>query len=543
MAPAVTLHPCCHPTRSGRIRHLFPALPAVVALLGTAFPEGAWAVASLPNGFQDTPVVTGLDQPSGMTFLPDGRVVFVEQVTARVRVVVDGAIAAVDPALTVAGVNTNGNERGLLGIAVDPQWPADPYVYLYYDHQASGKIFISRFTGSGDLDGTGNGSITFDPASRHDVLTDIPDAAFNHNGGTLRFGPDAMLYASLGDDASACAAQDTITLRGKILRLDVSALPPGPDGPPAKSVLAAPGNPFAGPNENTQLIYAHGLRNPFRFHVDPENGDLFISDVGQDQFEEISWATAGGRNFGWPFLEGPDPTGVGCSGIVPVPYTGPIAWYDRTGFAASIVSGGVYRNACDTCSARLPDSYRGDYFYSDYYQGFLRRIRFDGTTWVPAPIANGQPNPTDWGVGLTTVVDYLVGPDGALWYLQQFDATYDPGTGSIRRITGTNSPVAIGDTSVGPVLLALEPPFPNPGYASVEMALRLARSARVTVTVRDLAGRTVRVLLDRETFQAGRHPVSWDGRDDRGREAPAGVYLIEAHCGEDRASVRFSRLP
>src|SRR6185436_11356626 len=116
----------------------------------------------------------------------------------------------------------------------------------------------------GDLTNASDGSLTIDPTTRYDILTDIPDNAFNHNGGTVRFGPDGKLYISIGDDASSCQPQNLTILAGKILRLDISALPAGGGGPPAKSLITPADNPYVGnANANAKLVGYWGLRNPF----------------------------------------------------------------------------------------------------------------------------------------------------------------------------------------------------------------------------------------------------------------------------------------
>jgi glucose/arabinose dehydrogenase len=151
----------------------------------------------------------------------------------------------------VPSVRSTGGEQGLLGIVVDPGFPARPYLYVHYDYSGSATIRISRYTVAGDLGFTGDGSLTIDPLTRYDILTDIPDNASNHNGGTLRFGPDGMLYDSIGDDASSCQAQSLTVLAGKILRLNVSGLPSGGGGPPAKSLITPVDNPYvSNPNAN-----------------------------------------------------------------------------------------------------------------------------------------------------------------------------------------------------------------------------------------------------------------------------------------------------
>ena len=183
----------------------------------------------------------GLNQSVGMALLPDSRIFVVEQRSANIRLVVNGALAAIDPVIHVPDVDADVLEEGLLGIAVDPGWPARPFIYIHYNHSLSPYIRVSRYTVGGDLGFTGDGSLTIDPDSRYHVLTGLPDDSPLHNGGTLRFGPDGMLYISIGDDYNPCKAQDLEELGGRILRVDVSGLPlSGGGGPPAKSLITPP---------------------------------------------------------------------------------------------------------------------------------------------------------------------------------------------------------------------------------------------------------------------------------------------------------------
>jgi len=398
---------------------------AATLLAAGLAPTRALGQAVVPSGFADQLGVGGLSRPVGMAFLPDGRLLVIEQQTARVRLIVNGAISIVDPMGTVPVVNTSGEERGLLGIAVDPGWPTRPYFYTHStDVGPPTRVRISRFTVTGDLSGTGNGALTFNPASRFDLLTAIPDNAFNHNGGTLRFGPDGMLYASLGEDATPCAAQDTSSLRGVILRLDVSRLPSGAGGPPSPALITPAGNPFvAVGSPRSKLIWLYGLRNPFRFHIDPASSALFIADVGQDTWEEVDWAPQGGGNFGWPMFEGNASYAGGCTATgSPI---APIYAYDH-GSGNAVMSAGVYRKPAGALGG-FPSEYEGDYFFSDYYSGDMWRLKRSGGTWSVAPAVPGQPSSAHWAGGLDSVSDYLLGPDGALWYCNQ-------SSGQIRRI-------------------------------------------------------------------------------------------------------------
>jgi glucose/arabinose dehydrogenase len=509
------------PFGRGAVRALAHAV--LVAALSALAPGGSHAATQLPFGFADSLVRGALDFPVGMAFLPDGRLLFVEQKTARIRLIVQGALSTIDPVATIPSVQTSGNEQGLLGIAVDPGWPARPYLYVHCDDSALGTIRISRYQAAGDLGFTGDGHLTVDPLTRFDLLADIPDNAPNHNGGTLRFGIDGMLYASLGEDAQPCLAQDTVSFRGVILRLDVNQLPPGSGGPAAKSLLVPPtGNPFSShPDANAKLVWAIGLRNPFRFHVDPADGTLFIADVGETRWEEIDHAMSGGRDFGWPVYEGPVPYSS-CPGAVRG--DDPIYAFDRTGSTAAVISGGIYRHAGN---GAFPAAYQGDYFLSDYYLGFLRRLDGSAATWqLAAPVA-GQPSATDWGRGFEGVSDYLTGDDGALWYCRQ-SIGFQPHTGEIRRIVVIPEDTLLVTPPVDSAF-AFAPPHPSPAHAAVTLDFRLPNSAPASLVIFDVRGRRVRDFGP--IIGAGPHTIVWNGLDDEGSRVGAGLYLARLIVG------------
>lgn len=498
---------------------------AALLLCALAALQHAPGHAAVPTGFNDRLVVGGLDAPVGLAWLPDGRLLFVEQKSARVRLLVNGALAATDPVATIDNVRTQGNEQGLLGIAVDPGWPERPYVYVHCDNQGTSTIRVSRYTVTGDLGFTGNGALQIDVGSRYDLFDDAPDQQSNHNGGTLRFGPDGMLYVSLGEDAVPCAAQ-TLDLRGKILRLDVSRLPAGPGGPAPRVLIAAPGNPFpAVPDSNALLVWAHGLRNPFRFHIDPDNGVLFIADVGEGEREEVSRAPTGGLNFGWPLFEGFAAGPYACPGEPP-PLTGPIYDYDRSSGTAAVISGGVYR-APAGASNPFPPQYEGDYFFSDYYFGFLRRLTGSGNTWSIAPGVAGQPSAADWGTGYAFVSDYLVGPDGSLWYCRQF-INFGPNTGQIRRIVYGSDPDTMPPPGGGGEVTFARP-FPLPAIGGVNLRYTLAAESTVEMHVYDMRGALVETLIERRTQGAGTYDVLWEGTGEG--DVQAGIYFVRLRAG------------
>jgi len=395
----------------------------------------------VPTGFADEPVAGGMNAPSSLAFLPDGRALVIELNQARILMIRNGVVSAL---VTVPSVRTGG-ERGLLGIAIDPSWPSRPYVYVHSTWNQAFEIRVSRFTVTGDLDGTGNGALAISAASRYEVLTGLPDDAGNHNGGTLRFGPDGMLYVSLGEDGSACEAQDLAALQGKILRLDVSALPAGPGGPPSRASLAPADNPFIGAPGDEKLVWAYGLRNPFRFSIDPIGGTLYIGDVGQSTWEEVDEVAGGGSNLGWPWFEGADSYGS-CNGS-PGATLPPIHVYDhdRVGQEA-IIGGPLYRRGFGGGPPRFPAEYEGDLFFSEYYHGELVRLHQNAGTWAVAAPSPGQQNASDWGTGFAFVSDYQVAGDGSIWYTKQ-------DTGEVRRIRATAPPTSV----------ATGPSLPPPG--------------------------------------------------------------------------------
>jgi len=268
---------------------------------------------TLPTGFTESNVVTGLTSPIGMAFLPDGRIIVIEQ-AGRVRLVVNGVLRTA-PMLDITAEVLYGGEQGLLGLAVDPDYPTRPYVYIYYNNASPNLQYVVRYTATGTLNNSSSTDLNLDAASRVYLLNDIPNNATNHNGGTLRFGTDKMLYISMGDDANSCHAQDRTLLKGAIFRIKVDDTIVINSNVADKASLVPSDNPWSSASSvNERLVFAYGLRNPFRFNVHPDTGALFIGDVGSGTREEVDVST-GGENFGWPYWEG-NVTGpnTGCGG-------------------------------------------------------------------------------------------------------------------------------------------------------------------------------------------------------------------------------------
>jgi glucose/arabinose dehydrogenase len=325
--------------------------------------------ATLPTGFTESLVASGLASPTAMQFAPDGRL-FVAEQGGRLRVIKDGALLPT-PFLTLT-VSSVG-ERGLLGVAFDPNFTTNQFVYVYYTATTPAiHNRISRFTANGDVAVAGSEVVLLD-------LNNLSSAT-NHNGGALAFGHDGKLYAAVGENANGANAQSFANLLGKMLRLNADGSIPTD-------------NPFFGTaSGNNRAIWALGLRNPFTFAFHPARASMFINDVGQNTWEEINDGAAG-ANYGWPDTEGAttDPR-----------FVSPRYAYNHTGGPCAITGGTFYAPAVP----QFPTDYVDDYFFADFCGGWIRKLDpNNGNTVVN--FASGIPSP----------VDLKVGADGSLYYL------------------------------------------------------------------------------------------------------------------------------
>jgi glucose/arabinose dehydrogenase len=320
---------------------------------------------ALPPGFTETNVVSGLSNPTNMEFAPDGRLFVLEQGGAVKLVHADGSTFT---ALTL-NVDSAG-ERGLLGIAFDPNYASDHFVYLYYTNPNAGGTAtgvhnqLSRFTVN-DADPQ---HPTFGSETPILDLNNLSGAT-NHNGGGIHFGADGMLYAGVGENANGSNAQTLNNLLGKLLRINVGGYVGVRDDTTVGHIIPTD-NPFVGTASGiNQLIYALGLRNPFTFAVQPGTGQIFINDVGQDTWEEIDQAVAG-ANYGWPFSEGFRQPGDQNTTIGT--YHDPLLAYNHTGGPArggAAIVGSVFY---DPATVQFPAQYVGKYFYEDLSAGWIR---------------------------------------------------------------------------------------------------------------------------------------------------------------------------
>ncbi len=373
---------------------------------------------TVPTGFVVDTLLTNLSTPNDCCFLPDGRCLIANSAGSVVVYVDGGPSGAVG---TVPNVESGG-ERGLLSIAADPNFATTGYVYVYYSSTLDSYMHLDRFTCTGDLANPSSTTLSFAGSSRCVVLGVIPDFAGNHNGGSTRFGPDGKLYQTIGDDAVMCNAQILTSQSGCLLRLDVSGLPVGASTTlPTYSSLDPGDNPNSAATDFSQLVIAHGLRNPFRAEIDPATGSIYIGDVGNATVEEYSeyvYPATGPLplvNFGWPWREG-NIAGSSCGGTQPPGLVDPIATATHGQGWQSIMGGARYRNVNGVFD--FGPNYEGNAFFLDYYAGQLRRLVEAGGVWAPAPAVPGQPSPTNWGTGFGSVTSLRLGPDGALWLTQ-----------------------------------------------------------------------------------------------------------------------------
>ncbi|HKR58883.1 MAG TPA: PQQ-dependent sugar dehydrogenase [Pyrinomonadaceae bacterium] len=378
-------------------------LLVVAWLVFICLPLTTWA-ATLPAGFTET-IITGLSVPTAMTFAPDGRL-FVCQQTGALRVIKNGALLAA-PFLTLS-VDFNG-ERGLLGVAFDPNFPTNNFIYVYYTvPTAPIHNRVSRFTANGDVVVPGSEVVILE-------LNNLSSAT-NHNGGAIHFGADNKLYVAVGENANSANAQTFSNLLGKMLRINTD---------PAN--LIPTDNPyFNDPNVSgiNKAIWALGLRNPFTFGFQQGTGRLFINDVGEVTWEEINEGVAH-SNYGWRTCEGNN-----CTATPPTDYRGPLYVYPHSGGTPSgcAIVGGAFYNPQ---TQQFPAQYVGMYFFADLCTGFIRYVDPGSGAVIPSSTA--------FATGVPTPVDLQVSSDGSLWYL--FRGTASPGVGRIQFPAGQIPPM------------------------------------------------------------------------------------------------------
>jgi glucose/arabinose dehydrogenase len=337
---------------------------------------------TLPNGFARTLLASALAEPTVLVCAADGRV-FIGQRGGAIRVY-DGGLLP-QPVLQL-DTDTLEGERGLVGLALDPQFATNGWIYAHFTTPEP-RQRVSRFTVSGNQ---------ADPQSEFVVWQNPSIAATFHHGGGMVFGADQMLYIATGDQFAPLHSQDLSNQHGKLLRL-------------ASDGSIPLDNPLLGTPGADPAVWAWGLRNPFRMALDPQTGALWIGDVGgndQEAWEELNLA-APAVNYGWPDQEGGECSIADCGSMTPA------FWgyrHDDPNFApdasqACVILGAVYRGAT------FPAAYQGNIFVADYANRWIRRIVLDAQGAVAStPIFMAAPH-------AGSIVDLEVGADGALYYL------------------------------------------------------------------------------------------------------------------------------
>jgi glucose/arabinose dehydrogenase len=386
---------------------LVACLALLVGLLPLIFiDEPAAGAGSLPNGFTQSRLAGGLTTPTAMAFAPDGRL-FVAEQRGTVRVIESGELL-VTPFLDFSGVIDSRGERGLLGIAFDPAFSTNGWVYIYYTHKATSTTQahnrVVRVTAVRDPV-TGVPGDTVVPGSEKLLLRlNNLSSALNHNGGALHFGIGGSLFIAVGENAAPSNAQSTDNLLGKMLRINKAGTIPTT-------------NPFySNPNVVGQdkAIWALGLRNPFSFAVQPGTGRIYINDVGARTWEEINNGVKG-ANYGWPIYEGPenDPE-----------YRPSIFAYKHgnTATTGCAITGGTFYNPQ---TVQFPSGFVDDYLFADFCSGWIRRLDYSQGKVFPFK-----------GMSSEKPVDLDVGSDGTLYFLARNTGS---NTGSVERIRYTGN--------------------------------------------------------------------------------------------------------
>ncbi|MEM6515424.1 MAG: PQQ-dependent sugar dehydrogenase [Bacteroidota bacterium] len=397
---------------------------------------------------------TGFSNPVNIKHAGDDRLFVVERAGVIEIIDSNGNMNAA-PFLNIDGrVSNSGGERGLLAMAFHPDYANNGFFYVNYIDN-SGDTVISRFTRSS----TDTADVTSEL-----ILLQVSQPFGNHNGGDLQFGNDGFLYISLGDGGSGGdpgnRSQTLTTLLGKMLRIDVDNISGG------NNYAIPADNPFVGDSSVLPEIWAYGLRNPFKFSFDSNNGSMWIADVGQNQIEEISRVDAtstGGENYGWRCFEGTSvfSTSNGCNTI---DHTPPVEEYVHSSGRCSITGGYVYRGS------DFPDL-QGLYFFGDFCTNEIGVVEETTNNNYELSFIN------NFSIG--GVSAFGEGNDGELYVAGL-------STGTIFRITQSN--LSVNSALPSNVII-----YPNPSDGVINFDFRNTNIAVSQISILDGQGK---VILD-----------------------------------------------
>jgi len=302
---------------------------------------------------------TGFSEPLEIAHAGDSRL-FVVQKGGLIRIVNANGSVNATPFLNISSLVSTVSERGLLGLAFHPNYATNGYFFINYSN-TSGDTVIARYSVNSGNPGVANTTGT--------ILMTITQPYSNHNGGSIKFGPDGYLYIGMGDGGSSGdpgnRAQNINENLGKMLRIDVnSTIAPYYTNPAT--------NPYVGVAGNDE-IWAIGLRNPWKFSFNRLNGDLWIADVGQGSVEEIDKVInplTAGLNFGWRCYEGNSTyNSTGCAPASTMTF--PFTQYARSGGACSVTGGYFYTGS-------MYPNFQNKYFFTDYCDDKIRMVNSTG---------------------------------------------------------------------------------------------------------------------------------------------------------------------
>ena len=329
----------------------------------------------------------------------------------RIRIVDESGQFLPTPFLTITDIGQAGGEDGVRGLAFPSDYAESGLFYVLFTDSDDDTV-VARYRTNPH-----NPNLA-DPASR-EVLIKYDQPFSIHHGSRVRFGPDGYLWIATGDGGgggqSALAAQRDDNLRGKILRIDVS-------GGYGSGYTIPPDNPFVGPGDPLDEIWAKGLRNPFDFHFDPVEDTLYLADVGAATWEEVNVTplSLSGSNFGWPIMEGPACVN-GTTTCNDGSFLLPFHWYEHSEGRCAVIGGPLYRGVIPSLAGR--------YFFSDFCTGEIWSVLWDGAEGAVGLLQHNEELGPDVGV-LEDITSFNVDAYGELLILSRRN-------GAIYRVVST----------------------------------------------------------------------------------------------------------